>query len=408
MKTPALLRRAQMRILFLTEQMEIGGTQTELLSLCKELQRLHHYVVIASNGGRLTESIRKLGITHYALPSWTGRKAYSPMSIIGFPWCVFRLVQIVKKERFNIVHAYYSFPLLFGSLVCRILGVPLVVTLNDGILDCRSKLVILRSSGILKYAAKIIVISAEMERYVSGSEHHDERESETVIVPNALDFDVIDSTVASDKSELGFSASSRIVLWVGRLARDKIDAIKNLINSAPAIVREVPEARILVVGQGPKYDEVRRLADRINEKLGSKVVIMVRFFREIFSVIRSADIVVGMGKVAIEGMACWKPVIVVGHIVGQFGGNFGGVVTKESSSSIQRYNYSGRDSRIVTTPSRISEACIRLLKDERYLRTVGDFGRQLVVNMHDAKLLAKRVDGVYREAVARIHSEGQS
>ena len=54
-----------MKILLLTDKMDIGGAETHVFSLARELHRAGNRVAVASSGGALALS---LGLPHYTLP----------------------------------------------------------------------------------------------------------------------------------------------------------------------------------------------------------------------------------------------------------------------------------------------------------------------------------------------------
>jgi len=397
-----------MNILFISEQMDTGGSQKEILGLCKELQKLGHNLSIASNGGSLVASIRNAGLQHYGLPYRSGLRGYLPLALLSLPYCLFRTIKIVKSKRIDIVHAYtYLIPMAIASLACRIIRVPLVITLNDGIFDHPAKLSIIKSSNILKKAEKVIIISAEMRDLIRDLGHYANDQDKIVVIPNMVDLEEMDVSKDGTVVEEDVSAkhSSRI-LWASRLSPDKIKAIVNVVESATAIIKRVPGARISIVGQGSRYNQVLRLAEEVNRSIGDRAVIVTGFVKDISSMMRSSDVIVGMGKVVIEAMAFAKPVVVVGHITGRFGGNFGGVVTKENVATHQAYNYSGRESRLISTPDRISEACITLLTDREYSKMLGKFGREHVEQVHDSRKIGKQLERVYTDVFRGAHPNG--
>jgi glycosyltransferase involved in cell wall biosynthesis len=224
-----------------------------------------------------------------------------------------------------------------------------------------------------------------------------------IVIPNIIDVDEYswDHDINYINSTIGIPSSSQRIIWVGRLDPDKIDAITSLINSVRIIVKNFPDVQVFIIGQGRKYKQVRELAERVNNNLAKEVIIVTGFLKDIKPAMMSADIIVGMGRVVIEAMACGKPVIVVGHIIGQFGGNFGGILTKDNAFLFKKYNYSGRNSKVITTPDRISSACIKLLADKNLRENLGKFGKHFVEKEHDARIIAKRIESIYRDVIAQ-------
>ena len=57
-----------MRILLVTMAMDIGGAETHILELAKELKRRGNEIFVASNGGKYVEELQKDGIEHIWAP----------------------------------------------------------------------------------------------------------------------------------------------------------------------------------------------------------------------------------------------------------------------------------------------------------------------------------------------------
>ena len=57
-----------MKIFMATMGLGIGGAETHIVELAKELKARGHEVVIASNGGVYVAEVEAAGIRHYAVP----------------------------------------------------------------------------------------------------------------------------------------------------------------------------------------------------------------------------------------------------------------------------------------------------------------------------------------------------
>ena len=57
-----------MKILMATMALDIGGAETHIVELTKELRREGHEVIVVSNGGVYVPEIEKAGIRHYEAP----------------------------------------------------------------------------------------------------------------------------------------------------------------------------------------------------------------------------------------------------------------------------------------------------------------------------------------------------
>ena len=70
-----------MKILMATMGMNIGGAETHILELSKELKHQGHDVIIVSNGGVYVPEIEAAGIRHYQAPMH--RRAFGRCAVPG-------------------------------------------------------------------------------------------------------------------------------------------------------------------------------------------------------------------------------------------------------------------------------------------------------------------------------------
>ena len=98
-----------------------------------------------------------------------------------------------------------------------------------------------------------------------------------------------------------FAMASTEILWVGRLTGPKGELAYRLMTE---IAPRFPQARFTLVG-GP-------LSERFSAAAGANVT-LVDFVSDVRPYMEAADLVIGAGRVAMEAMACARPVIAVGE-----------------------------------------------------------------------------------------------
>jgi glycosyltransferase involved in cell wall biosynthesis len=113
------------------------------------------------------------------------------------------------------------------------------------------------------------------------------------------------------RAEFGWTAKHFVLLNIGRLAREK--GHLHVIRAMPAILTAVPEARLLIVGDGPDEAGLRAEVERLG--LG-EVVNLPGKRRDVPQLLGAADVFVfpsiaeGFGIAAVEAMAAGVPAIV--------------------------------------------------------------------------------------------------
>ena len=84
-------------------QFDIGGAETHVVELSKELVRRGYEVVIASNGGAYEAEVEAAGIRHYKVPL----QNKNPLNVIK----AFKtLKSIIINEKIDIVHSHARIP----------------------------------------------------------------------------------------------------------------------------------------------------------------------------------------------------------------------------------------------------------------------------------------------------------
>ena len=99
-----------MRILMSLMQLDIGGAETHVVELAKELKRRGHEVIITSNGGAYVAELENFGIEHYIVPL----QNKNPKNVL----CAFRLLKkIIEEKKPDVVHSHARIPsFILGKL----------------------------------------------------------------------------------------------------------------------------------------------------------------------------------------------------------------------------------------------------------------------------------------------------
>ncbi|MDY6893987.1 MAG: glycosyltransferase family 4 protein [Thermotogota bacterium] len=230
------------------------------------------------------------------------------------------------------------------------------------------------------------------------------------VIPNSVDlsrFQPIGNGMLEEYAQrFNLGMKTKKIVCVSRLSPDKLDPVVHAINAMPRIVQRVPDAQLIIVGGGSCFDRISELSGRTNKQLDRDAIILSGVLDEddVPILINLADVVIGVGQVPVEAMAIGKTAIVAGHVVGSFGGNFGGIVTKKNVNALKAHNFSGRNSTEKTNPDRIAEATLKLLTDDKYRRSVGEFGKKFVGNERDINKIAKQLEIIYHDIIKNRRS----
>jgi phosphatidylinositol alpha-1,6-mannosyltransferase len=239
---------------------------------------------------------------------------------------------------------------------------------------------------ILKKSEKIVVNSKFTHQEFLGYGIGAER---LVKITPGVDVEVFrpDLEVDDLKAKYGL-ADKKVLLTVARLSERKGHDM--VIRALPQVIKRVPQATYIIVGEGPQEDTLRKLVH--SEKLQSYVLFtgfvpevdLPRYYAlcDVFVMpnreTQGEETFEGFGTSFIEAGACGKPVI---------GGRSGGV------SDAVEDGVTG----VLVNPrnaGEIAHALIRFLTDEEYAMQLGEQGRARAEREFRWETLAKEVEAL--------------
>jgi glycosyltransferase involved in cell wall biosynthesis len=218
-----------------------------------------------------------------------------------------RIRKLAVESQIDIVHAHGFKADIYAYFALRNRGVSLVSTChtwydNDPVVTLYGKLdrFILRS-----YAAVVAVSDEVRDRLIQSGVGADK----VRIIKNGIDVQRFGKAAPSLRSYDG-QLDGPIVGLVGRLSREK--GIEVFLQAASRVVEEIPDARFVVVGEGPEREHLDSLIDEL--KLRKNAELLGRR-DDMPSVYTSFDIMVssshqeGLPMVVLEGMASGLPLV---------------------------------------------------------------------------------------------------
>ncbi len=231
---------------------------------------------------------------------------------------VFALARVLRRHGADIVHTHLRFANVHGRLAAALARAPHVVTSLHHLdythwpaRGWRGRLwkTIDRLTARTINDAFIAVSSAVREDY---RRHFGLREVALIhnYVEARPDVTVDADAAARGRREFGWSADDFVLLDVARLAPEK--GQRDLVQALPRILAEVPEARLLLAGDGPDREPLRRRAAELG------VATRVAFAgdrHDVDALLAMADVFVfpsvaeGLGIALMEAMRAGRPVV---------------------------------------------------------------------------------------------------
>lgn len=400
----------KLNIMMAINRMNIGGSETYVISLAKELEQRGHNVTVVSSGGALVEELTKSGVNHYTvkMPLYgsTSSKPVTndaryfvliialwmirPWKVLYFFKSIILFIKIIKREKIDIIHSNQPGPTLITYLTSQITRVPFVTTVHATL---RNEFPPIGLRFIRKTFRKIIAISDEIKEHLIKNYQIDA--GKICVIYNGIDLTTFHPD--ANMAELN-SGNMNKLKRVAHIGGGGGGGLKSMLDAVPIIAQNVPNVEIVI----PRADgEINILARKINQQFDREVVRIIRPTKDIIDIINSSEVVVAVGRSALEVLACGKPVVIAGRRTGPLKGSFGGIISKDNLSEIKKYNFSGRNSPDVTSSENIAEAIIKLLTDEKYRQEVGIFSRKIVEEEFNIEKIAGQMENVYLEVLEK-------
>lgn len=186
--------------------------------------------------------------------------------------------------------------------------------------------------------------------------------------------------------------SANFLLSVARLEKDK--GIQNIIAALPYILKELPDTKLMVVGDGSYASLLKKQVELLNLEKSVIFTGMVPF-ESLPDYFNACDVFVnptirqnGYDLTILEAMACEKPVVV---------SNIGSVPTVIEDDV---------DGILVPTGdvNKLAEAVIMVLKDKELAQRLGKAARNKVVEKFSVESMVDGTIKVYEEVIRR-HKE---
>ncbi len=318
----------------------------------------------------------------------------TPLVFISSFWALWRLTGQVK---FDIMHAHWVIPNgPVSALVARLRRMPLVISMHgsDVFVAEQSSLIAAVARRCFRAASAITAPSDDLRQRAIKLGAPAQRSH---LVPYGVDpsqFTRIENAGPMLRQELGLADDTLIVFAVGRMVYKK--GFEYLIRAVPAILREHPNARIVLAGGG---DLESRLVSLVKQLGVEKSVIMPGWVSrdrmplyfsgcDLFvlpSVVDQQGNVDGLPNTLLEAMASGRPVVattVAGVPLAVKDGENGLLVPEKQ-------------------PGELSAAINLLLRAPDLRAQYGEAGRRRVENDLNWESTARAFVGLYNAALNR-------
>ena len=280
-------------ILILVHHLSNGGAERVVSHLCDEFSK--KYNVILVNFEKEKEIDYKCSVKRIII---------NPIIFL----CKFRTINKLKKikKHYNITHSIsFGTSINYYNTMSKVNDTTIISVRNYMSKSIKYEMQKSYIEEAVKYADKIIAVSDMVKYDLIRTFNADEKKIS--IIYNYCDGEKIDNFLKDPKE---INMGEKVVINVGRLTYQKCQI--NLIKAFKQVVDKIPDAKLIILGQGP-------LKNELNEEilnLGLKDNIFLYGFKvNPYIYLKNSSIFVlsslyeGMSNALLEAMYCGLPII---------------------------------------------------------------------------------------------------
>ncbi|MBK8984679.1 MAG: glycosyltransferase [Chloroflexi bacterium] len=367
-----------LRILIIVDGLRVGGAEKLIVTFALELGRRPDILTVVT--------LQKIVPAMSAAVEATGARVIPLHSkrLID-PFRFRRLCQLVRRERFAVIHTHLTAANILGGFAGRLTGTPVVTTLHSTQLSSQNHYYHGRlENWVLTHLTdQVIGVGEEV-----AAIHQTRLGLDNLLVlPNAVALPPPLS--ASERDQLRASLvddpTAVILMAIGRLRSHK--GFLDLLTAFADVHRACPQTRLLIAGQGPQEAELMAQITALG--LENKAMLL-GLRHDISALLAASDIYVstthweGLPVSMLEAMAAGLPCVVtaVGDVPLVIDETMGTLVPPQQ-------------------PAAFAEALQRLVEAPTVWPSMGQAARQKIADSYSADVWVEKQLVLYRQLAGR-------
>jgi len=350
------------RILLVIDALYVGGTETHVLGLAKELMKNNVFVSIAARKeGSLLSSFEdlKCPIHHIDFPRTLNLEEKHEQELVK------KIEEIIEIENITLIHSHQTPSGYLAGKAAKNKKIATVFTVhgtyypNDEI------------RKILKFTDSVICVSPPLCNYIKsfGVEN-------PYLVPNGVnlkEYERDTKKTADLRKELNIPEDSIIVVYASRISWAKANVCSIFLRACKDLkLKLFPNLHVVIVGGGDRLGDIQNLAQMIEKMCNDSFIHIVGEQKNMHTYYSIADSVVGTGRVALEAMASEKPIIAVGNH------GYYGIVNKGNINEAWDHYFGDHSSKSACSRVNLRNDLKKLLLAKEQLILYGKEARKIV------------------------------
>lgn len=281
-------------ILMCLQQLDIGGVETAVMTLCKGYKRAGANVFVAAKSGVYNSELEKIGVKFFEIEyEFLNKFALDKKE---------ELYNFCKENDINEIHIHQYPCVLYWLPVCLEYKIPYVTYVHSIVGGAPQWF--MKDFPIHRFALPIFFANASKIVCIAESTKEEIQSlfdvplENYMIIPNSLN--MVDFDIPVTFTEI------KIFGMAARFSEEKMLSLKNGIDLFLEYSKVNPDSKLIIAGDGDKRRELEDYAKGKNIEFLGPVSDMVSFFKKV-------DVFMGVDRCILEALACKKLSVICGY-----------------------------------------------------------------------------------------------
>jgi glycosyltransferase involved in cell wall biosynthesis len=387
-----LKKNRQLKILNIITLFSIGGATETVVSMAEGLIKKGYDVHIATgphiaSEGSMYETAKEKNISVF-----TFKNLKRDINLIRDFKIIIELSNFIRKGKYDIVHTHSSKAGVVGRIAARLAGTPAIIHTVHGLPfhryqpELKKRLFILIEKFSNIFCNKIVAVTDTIIKIMLG--YNIGNPDKYVMIRSAFDTDIYkvdgDDHKNKTRQRLGIKENDIVIGKIARLS--PLKGHKYIFNAFIQVSKKIPNAKLLIVGNGELEYELKRFVEQNNIK-DNVIFAGLITPEEIPGIIEIMDIVVhtslleGLARVLPQAIMMEKPIVSFdldgAHEVIKNGVN-GFLIKPEDEVEL-------------------AEKIIYLCNNPNLIINFGKFGKEFIGDQFSSSKMVEQIENLYQE-----------
>ncbi len=369
----------RMKTLMIIDSLRLGGAERVLATLSSVAPRAgFDFEVLVLSPPDQKRSVMEPVLEAAGVPI-----RYLSLRRLADPRALPRLVRAIRRSGCDVAHAHLEDAATLVPRAARLAGCPAVCSFHHVAVPLAFKEAAKERLAVAAANTSAQVVFVSRASLDSFAEVYGGPQANWTVVENGVDLDAFANGPGDMPADLELPPSAPIAAIVGALRGRKGHAVA--MSAWPNVLEHIPDAHLLIVGDGPEGSRLRELADELGI---SERVKLAGTRTDIARLIRASSVLLlpseheALPTTLIEAAACGRPVIA------------------SDVDGVPEVVSDGETGLLVPVhdPAALAAATVQLLGDSSLREVMGRSARELAERRFDSRRWAQRLYEVYEGA----------